>query len=485
MTQTMTPPQIQAQPTYEITDADKKRMQTIADAWRAYKGELDKPLKPMPGEPDDNVLSNRCKAVVRMGVGFLFGKELEISVEEGAPQEAQDFLNDVWGRKEQRIPLLQKLAMNGAIAGSAFLRIVPDDDGDFRLVVVDPAIVSMQTAPQDCETVLCYCLQYSQSEQINGQPKTVWYREEIMRVDPDGNASRGQPDDDDTWQIQHWTQVGNPGMQPKKDGWIAAGDPIVWDYPFAPIFHCQNMVVPNDAWGEPDIAPDLIGMNEALNLNQSDTNRVLKLYAGPFIWGKGMGDNQTISREPGRITILPSNPDAKLDAVQITSDLQHALEFADDLRSDMDELTRVPGIATGRMKDMPRGQVSGVALRLMFMALMMKTEEKRCLYGELIIDVCQALLVLNNMSGDIGISLPWVDPLPEDDLQSLQAAILKKQVGISNSTIQREMGYDPDEEMELSQTEDAQKLVNFARGQGMPPTPPQQPGQPEQGPQFI
>src|SRR5215472_16806470 len=112
------------QPRYEITKADKERQQRTADAWKAYRGELTPPLRPMPGDPDDNVLSNGCKQVVRSGLDFLFGKEIEISVEKGAPKKAQDFLDTVWGRKEARILLLQKLGMNGAMAGTAFLRIV-------------------------------------------------------------------------------------------------------------------------------------------------------------------------------------------------------------------------------------------------------------------------------------------------------------------------------------------------------------------------
>src|SRR6266536_2030593 len=210
MTQTMQPPAPaqqaeQVQPTYEITEEDKKRIQRIRDAWQAYNGELDPPLKKMPDGTDPNVLTNRCQPIVDAGVNFLFGQELEISCEEGAPQEAQDFLNETWGRKETRIPLLQDLAYNGAIAGSAFLRIVPDDKGDFRLITVDPSIVvGMETAPQD-----------SKMEKINGKPQEVYYREEIMRIDPDGNASKGMPDDDDTWQIQHWTQVTANGMQEK------------------------------------------------------------------------------------------------------------------------------------------------------------------------------------------------------------------------------------------------------------------------------
>lgn len=481
MTQTMQPAtssgaQQQGMPTYEITGDDKKRQEKIEQAWKAYKGDLDKPLQKMPGQPDDNVLSNRIKPVVRMGIGFLFGKEIEISVEEGAPQEAQDFLNDVWGRKERRIPLLQKLAMNGGVSGQAFLRIVPDNKGDYRLITIDPATVFMETAPQDCETVLCFCIQYSQSEKINGQPKTVYYREEIMRVDPNSDENEEYEDenaegidDDVTWQIQHWTAVANPGTTPKQLNWIPAGEPISWDYPFPPIFHCQNMIIPNDPWGEPDIEVDLIGMNEALNLTLSSTNRIEKIYADPWVWGSGLAES-VIDKQPGRVTIVP--PEAKLEAVNIVSDVPNALAFSDDLRSDMDEMTRVPGVATGRLKDMPRGNVSGIALELLFMSLLMKTEEKRCLYGELIIEVSKALLVLNNMSEDIDITLAWQNPLPSDNLQAAQYSLILKQLGISNTTIQRNLGFDPEEEAALSQAEDEQALLKFSRGQGMPPDVP-------------
>jgi hypothetical protein len=64
----------------------------------------------------------------------------------------------------------------------------------------------------------------------------------------------------------------------------------------------------------------------------------------------------------------------------------------------------------------------------------------------------------------------------------MQATVLKKQIGISNTTLQREEGYDPDEEQALSQAEDAQTMLNFSRGQGFPPPLPGQPmpAQPDQ-----
>ena len=499
MTQTMLPPapSAAAQPVYEITEADKKRQQAIENAWKAYKGELDPPLQKMPDQPDDNVMSNRVKPAVRSGNGFLFGKELEISVEKNAPKEAQDFLNTTWGKKEQRIPLLQELAMNGAISGEAFLRIVPseDDDGTFELVALDPHDTFPKTAPQNCKTVLLYCIQYSTTETINGQKKQVFYREEIQRIGPDGEPSTGKKTKRDTWQIQHWTQIGALNLSPKNTNWTPAGEPYPWPYPFPPIFACQNQIIPNDFWGEPDVTPDLIGMNNALNLDLSDINRVEKIYGSPIVYASGLGEG-VIDIAPGKIIKLPL-PENKLEAVQIHSDVANALAAARDLRLDMDELVRRPGVATGRIEGVLRN-LSGIAIELMYQSELMKTEEKRCTYGEMIIDVSQALLVLNHMSGDIDIQLSWQSPLPHRDLASAQYAVTLSELGVSKQTLLEELGYDWEEEIKRNTVETKRKIdeqqamaamlppeipgAPLLPGQPPPPKPgvPGQPGTPQQ-----
>ena len=470
----------QAQPRYEITEKDKARQQAIADAWKAYDGEFDDQLKKTPENVDPNVKSNRCKIIVDRGVEFLFDQELSISVKEGSPQESQDLIDNTWMRKEKRMILLQELAMNGALGQRAFLRIVPERNKTFRLVTVDPATVFVQTAPQDCETVLLYCIEYSETEQINGRPQQIFYREEIARIDPDQDGDDGDPfaDVDATWSIQHWSRVGDRGP------WTPAGEAIAWPYSFPPLFSCKNLPRPNSFWGGADITKDIIDLNMSLNLLQSCVQIDEVIYGEPILYSTGTG-NDPIQRRPGYIVSLPL-PDSKIVAVPIASDTANALVFTDNLRSDMDELSGVPGVATGRLKDMPRGNVSGIALELLFMSILKKTYKKRCLYGGLIIDVCKALFVLAGMSSDIDVTLAWQNPLPHDDLQSAQSALAKKQIGISDTTLQRELGYDPDEEQQLSQSEDAQKLVNFTRGQGMPPSPPTAVGmQGEQGQSMM
>jgi hypothetical protein len=443
---------VQAQPVYEITETDKRRQKAIEHAWKAYNGELTPPLQRMEGQPDDNVMTNRCQAIVDRGVDFLFGQEIAISAEEQAPKEAQKVLNSAWGRKESRLPLLQKLSMNGGITGHGFLRIVPEPNGTYRLVVLDPSTIFVQTAPQDCETVVLYCIQYSTAAMVKGSPAQVFYREEIARIDPDNDGDNGDPfaDVDAHWSIQHWSRVGERGP------WTASGAPIIWPYVFPPIFGCQNLPKPNDFWGIPDITRDLVGVNDSLNFVQSNINRINKLFGAPIIYATGAGE-QVIDIKPGKIIGLPL-PESKIVSVSLASDIANALAFASNLRSDIDEQSGVPGVATGRLADIPRGTVSGIAIELMFMPLLKKTDKKRCSYGDLIINVSKALFVLNGLSKDIDVSLSWQNPLPHDDLPSIQGALLKKQLGISDKTIQRELGYDPEEESILSPIKNADAI---------------------------
>ena len=480
------PPQVQAQPVYQITDDDKARQKAIQEAWKAYDGDFEPHLEKTPEGIDPNVIINQISPIVDTGVDFLFGQEIEISVEKGAPQAAQDFLNDAWGEKEVRIPLLQDLAMNGAMARTAFLRIVPSSDKPgkqktYRLVAVDPSTVCVQTAPQDCETVLLYCIQYSAKERVNGRDVIVYYREEITRIDPDGNAARGMADDDDTWQIQHWSQETQHGMEPKNTNWTPAGEPIVWPYPFPPLFHCKNLPRPNDFWGRADVRKDLIGMNEALNIGQSCIMLDQIIYGNPILYANGMGDG-SIERRSGRIIQLPL-VESKIMAVAIPSDIPNALAFAGDLRSSIDEASGVPGVATGRIKDMPRGNLSGIAIELLFMRILKITQKKRCNYGKLIIDVSKALLVLAGYSQGIKISLKWQNPLPHRDLASAQYATTMKEIGVSSGTLLEESGYDAEEEMKRTQEELQQKMENLPQilpqeVPGAPPLPGQQPPAP-------
>ena len=70
---------------------------------------------------------------------------------------------------------------------------------------------------------------------------------------------------------------------------------------------------------------------------------------------------------------------------------------------------------------------------------------------------------------DTAVMLNWPNPLPRDSKTEAETALLKKQIGISEDTLLREMGYDPENEIEKrkldSSTMGQQMLNAFNQGQ--------------------
>jgi hypothetical protein len=128
----------------------------------------------------------------------------------------------------------------------------------------------------------------------------------------------------------------------------------------------------------------------------------------------------------------------------------------------------VPGIASGVTQNMP-SQIAGITLKTMCMALLKLIDKKRCLYGELIINVSKAILQIKGFSPDIDVSLGWQNPLPSDTAADANTALTLQQLGVSRTTLLRELGYDPGQEAELKKQEVTQQAIDFSRGVGLPP----------------
>ncbi len=455
----------------------RRRKQTMQEAWDAYRGVWQPPLKPEPNEPDDSVLVNRCAPIVDKGVSFLFGKIVAIDAanEDGSSDDLdalQAWLDDAWGDDDDKMTLLSKLALNGAVCGQAFIKIVPANPRAGqkfpRLVVLDPQTVSVQTDPDDCDTVQSFCIEYDAFDYTNEAPITR--KQVIARSDPDGLAAlNGGLDSDDTWTITNFARSGANGA------WVQTGTAQTWPYPFPPIVSCQNLPNPNEFWGKPDLTPDIIEMNRVLNFIESNVSRIIKKHAHPWPWASGV-DPRTLNIEPGRVIGLPL-PESKMGFLEISAaGLASSMQFAGDLRSDMDEQSRVPAVALGRVADLPRGNVSGVALQMLFQPLIEKTVQKQRLYGRLMRDVSKAMLALGGFSletlAELDITLTWQNLLPVDDLAAAQTALALGQVGVSRATLLAQLGYDPDAEADKTANDETTQVTNFAQGKGLPPAPP-------------
>lgn len=461
--------------------ADLNRKRRMADAWKSYRGEFAKPLKVDRDQPDDNVIANFCGPIVDKGASWLFGQVLKIEVVEASTIDVaplQDFVTGLWGDDDDKMSLLSDAADNGGVCGQAFVKLIPAQ-GQMkypRIVVLDPQIVRIVTAPDDCSLILAYVIEYAAGD--------IQKRQIIARVDPDGLAGiAGEYDLDDTWTITNYTRDGRNGQQ--QGAWTQVGAVETWHYPFAPVFTCKNLPNPNESWGTPDLTPDLIDQNKTLNFLLSNLSRIIKYHGHPKTWAKGLGASQ-ISIGVDDLIVL-SSPDAQIGVLTPMENFSGILSVVGTIMSNIDQQSRVPAVALGRQDQLPRlGNISGVALSLMFQPLIEKTEQKRRNYGKMIREITVAALVLAGLVAvaqmeDCKIGLHWAPLLPADNLVAAQEALILQQLDVSQATIFAGLGLDAADEADKKQTEDQKKLTAYARGQGMPPMLPnqqQQPGQP-------
>jgi hypothetical protein len=468
-----------------IPQADLDRKRLMADAWHAYRGEFQKPLKVDRDQPDDNVLCNFCGPIVDKGASWLFGKPVKITATEvsGDQKTIQKWLDGFWGDDDDKMALLSDASQNGGVCGQAFVKIIPPRGMMKypRLVVLDPEIVRMVTAPDDCSLVLAYIIEYNYSTDYNPGQGAIQKRQIIARIDPDGLAEiAGEYDLDDTWTISNYMRrTSATGAQ---TDWQQVGTPEVWPYPFPPIFTNKNLPNPNESWGTPDLTSDIIDQNKTLIFLLSNLARIIKYHGHPKTYAIGIGKGQLDTSVDG-VIVLPA-PDSKLGTLLPMENFTGILSVLATIMSNIDQQSRVPAVALGRQENLPNrmGPLSGVAIALMFQPLIEKTELKQRLYGKMIREVSRAALVIGGLLNvedmeDCKIGLHWEPLIPADDLMAAQEALILQQIGVSEETIFSGLGLDAADEANKKVSEDQKKAVAFSRGQGMPPAPPTMPGQ--------
>lgn len=434
----------------QFAAAERERQVRIGKAWDAYHGRHPQPLRVKPGRPDDNVILNFARLVVDKGASFLFGSELGFEVDGQGKSDIDTWLSQAWDAN-RRMTTLHRLALNGGIAGSAFVRILPRQPYP-RLVVLDPACVTVRWRADDFEEVISYTIQWHGVDPATARP--VAYRQVISHEHPEAPA----------WLIQEQESRGDAAS------WVTTAE-TVWPYAWAPILHCQNLPCPNEWWGISDLEEDLLGANRALNFVLSNLARIIRYHAHPKTWGSGfqaselkIGVDETI--------VLPS-PDASLQNLEMVSDLTSSLELYKRLKEAFHELARVPEIATGKVEDV--GALSGIALEILYQSLIEKTATKRLLYGELLQAVSVRMLEISGRGEAHTIGLHWPAVLPTDRKGEAETAVIHHDLGASRDTLLTRLGFDPQAEAE-KRAEEAQAdrelgdrlLKQFDRGETDP-----------------
>lgn len=405
------------QDTVRMTEQD--RLEKFRRNWEIYYGKGPKPLKTSYGIADDNLRMNFGRIFVDKGVAFLFGKDVGFELTEGEQTAEEDYLEEVW-QANKKMSFLQKLATSGGVCGTAFVKIYWKPGMQPRLIVCDPETVSVTLAEDDIDKVVAYKIRYPSMDPATKKPIAI---QQLIEQDGAG------------WMITDQRGSVDGGLM------RTIGEQK-WPYPFAPISYCQNMIAPHEFWGMSDIEDDLVEAIDKENFTVSNILKILRFHAHPKTWGRGVG-KADIRINADDLILLPGE-NSTLQNLEMQSDLASSIQMHKELKQFVHELARVPEIATGKMDSV--GQLSGVALEILYQPLIEKTEAKRVTYGEMIVELNRRLLALGGYGEDNITELRWQELLPKDQAQQAQSALSKKQLGVSSDTLIQEFGYDPDVE---------------------------------------
>src|SRR5574341_1932383 len=231
---------------------------------------------------DDNIVGNFLGLALDRSISLLFGKEIKFDFGKDADQGAVDFIDEIWEANNKPI-LLHKLAMYGGEDGTVFVKIVPDEEKQWRLIPQDPVFKDVIVDPLDDEKVIQYITQFKYTD-FNG--KEVATRELITAgnyyadsaTDASGNTittyRQGDPNEIETnWLMQVLESSSATGGK-----WVIRREEV-WPYPLPPIVHWQNLPLVGNVWGMPDLPDDVVEMQDRSNFalsNRSEERRVGK-----------------------------------------------------------------------------------------------------------------------------------------------------------------------------------------------------------------
>ena len=235
------------------------------------------------------------------------------------------------------------------------------------------------------------------------------------------------------------------GWQRYEDKQLVAEGELPWG--FLPVVHIQNVAQPYYYEGLSDVEP-LIPLQDELNTRLSDRASRITFQTFKMYLGKGIEGFEDRPVSPGRMWYT-DNPDAAIeefggDAATPSEDMHIA-----EIREAMDKTSGVTPVVAGVLKNKLGNLTSAVALRLTFMGMLSKTERKRFTYSEglrkiaqMVLDILDKANIYKISGADREIDIIFPSPLPENMMEKLKEAQIKKELGVRTEQVLRELGYE-------------------------------------------
>lgn len=427
--------------------ATRNRIERLAELRDYYDGIHKQQLRVKPGKFNDNLTINLVGLIVDKAVSALVGDPAdghglrwefpsETTIDKKtkkkvySPSKAITWLDEQW-EANGRDSFLHKNAMSGAASGFPAIKLVPDGDGNIRLINLNPLLLDVNTDPQDSEKVTAYVIRYIVTE----NDRQVAYKEETKPTNPDSETS--------SWTIETRRHVSGKH-------WELTTPPVLWMYPFPPILVWQNLPATDSPYGRSDIE-GIIPIQDRYNFLVSNLSKIIRLYAHPQRFAR----NLTAQLVDGQVVMGPDEMPSYTgdgDIVQLPSvgDLPGAMLFLQSLRESAFLLSRE--VDSMSMKDKV-GAITNFALRVLYRDFLDKLGTKRMLYGAAYQELNRRILALGNYEPET-CDIYWPDPLPVNEVEEIAAIKGDMELGLVSVQTAREIrNYDHEQETERMSAE--------------------------------
>jgi hypothetical protein len=393
----------------QLADDELSQRRAYINRIRAYyEGEHPHQL----ADGADNIVLNLCQQVINETTAFLIPKMpiFELNNNQAQMSEREAWLADVW-EANGGASLVHGLALNGALAGHVFARVVPptDPQGHPRIVPLNPANVIVWWRADDYQTVLAY---------------------EIRWEAPDGRYRQDVYKEETGWIVRDYTQ---PHAKSSRRMSASAEWSLVTEahYATCPIVSWGHLSAPNVHYGRDELG-GLVALNLHINKVASDIKSILRYHAYPTTVGTGFSAKDVQeTRIDGFLTI--PDKDARVFNVEMQSELTSSLALLERLENHFLGIARVVMVRGG--VDAFRG-MTNLGVRTAFLPMIMKNEQLRRAYGTGLREISRRVLAYcphspADPNGYEAIGVHWGDALPTDRadevavvLQELNAEII-------------------------------------------------------------
>ncbi|UCE47657.1 MAG: phage portal protein [Phycisphaerales bacterium] len=254
----------------------------------------------------------------------------------------------------------------------------------------------------------------------------------------------------DTRRVVEVTEIASArAWQRYEDGALLAEGKLPWG--FIPVVHIQNIAQPYYYEGLSDVEP-LIPLQDELNTRLSDRANRITFQSFKMYLGKGIEGFENKPVSPGRMWYT-DNPEASIEEFGGDASAPSERLHVSEIREALDKASGVTPVVAGVLKNKLGNLTSAVALRLTLMGMLSKNERKRFTYSEGLRQICRMVLsildtanIYRTKLADREIEVVFPSPLPENTIERLREAQMKKELGVPEEQVLRELGYETTKE---------------------------------------